>query len=786
MNKKHISLLGIFILHISVAVAQKKPCNFRLDINITQNEKPVINAEVFLEKEHRIEHSNEFGQVHFEKLCDSLVEIEIQTPIVHEHYQLNIAKPIPYEIVLTTNPHENSVIIQVPNIQPSMIANTESKSIQSFAAAIQNIPNIQLITTGRTISKPILQGMIGLRVPILMDGMRLQGQSWGLDHSPELGATGTERITLIRGVDAIAEASDAWGGVISVENQHSFQQHEVDSKQRLSFQTNGGVMQANGIIQFGQSPSKKIEKNSGKSNGTYIKYLAQVSRDYATPLGILANTASQELMIAGGQTIHLKLGSLKFHTGFYQFASGIYLGSHIGNLTDLKQALNSEKPLRTIENPSYNIEKPRQETQQFHVQSDWSSHKPSGVKVQLNYQQNLRQEYDPHRNPTINFPQLDIFQQSTSLKIEKPLIFQYFNMKNGIQFTYQNQTFGGYYFIPEYQSAQESVYSKLEVKQNNHETQHAFVGRIDLIQRTGNHWFHNYKSKFNDNIYGFSMGYSLTWKTTRIDFLQIWRAPGLNELYSKGVHHGSASYEEGNPNLKPESGQKINLSFEYSILPSQPISSYNTKLGGFCKIIFNGFSQLSQNFIHLFPLPQPILTVRGAFPAFEYRQLPTFYAGAELVLESSWQFKNRRKIQFISKGNILYASILSNNHYPPLIPCPSLHNTLDFIGQEFTLSINHKAQFKQPFYTAGTDFSQPPPTFQLWGLSVKLPKFGKSKSFSLILSVDNLLNTVYRDYLDRFRYFTPMPGRNMGIQLIYHFHHHNKHSDIQEIKTDKI
>jgi len=104
MNKKHISLLGIFILNISVAVAQKKPCNFRLDINITQNEKPVINAEVFLEKEHRLEHSNELGQVHFEKLCDSLVEIEIQTPNLHEHYQLNIAKPIPYEIALTNNP----------------------------------------------------------------------------------------------------------------------------------------------------------------------------------------------------------------------------------------------------------------------------------------------------------------------------------------------------------------------------------------------------------------------------------------------------------------------------------------------------------------------------------------------------------------------------------------------------------------------------------------------------------------------------------------------------------
>jgi iron complex outermembrane receptor protein len=786
MNKKHISLLGIFLLYISVAVAQKKPCNYRLDLNITQNDKPVINAEVFLEKEHRLEHSNELGQVHFEKICDSVVEIEIQAQNVHEHYQLNIAKPIPYAIVLTTAINQNSVIIRVPNEQPHVNVNIESKSIQSFAAAIQNLPNVQFISTGRTISKPMLQGMIGLRVPILMDGMRLQGQSWGLDHSPELGATGTEKITLMRGVDAIVEASDAWGGVVSVENQHSFQKHEVDVKQRLSYQTNGGVMQVNGILQSGQSPSKKIEKNSGKSNGTYIKYLAQVSRDYATPLGILANTASQELMFAAGQTIHMKPGSLRIHGGFYQFISGIYLGSHIGNLTDLQQAINSEKPLRTTENSRYQIEKPRQETQQIHLQSEWNAHALNGLKVQFNYQQNLRQEYDPHRNTSVNFPQLDVFQQSTSLKFEKPQSFEYFNLKNGIQFTYQNQTFGGYYFIPEYQSLQESVYSKIEIKPNDHESRHAFIWRLDLLQRNGNHWFNTVKNQFNEDFFGFSGGYSWTWKLAQIDVLQIWRAPGLNELYSKGVHHGSASYEQGNPNLKPESGQKINFSIEIPIFPKHIRSTYTSKLGGFCKINFNGFSQLSQNFIHLFPLPQPILTVRGAFPAFEYKQLPTFYAGAEMNLEASWMFKNNRKIQLVSKANLLYATILSNNHYPPLIPCPTLTSTLNYSWKEFAISISHKIQFKQPFYTAQTDFSPPPPTFQLWGMNLKFPKFGKSKSFTLILSTDNLMNTVYRDYLDRFRYFTPMPGRNFGLQLIYHLHHHNKHSDKQEITIDTI
>lgn len=776
MTKKHFSLWGIFILYTTFAVAQKQPCKFRLDLTITQNDKPVVQAEVFLEKDHRLEHTNEFGQVHLENICDSLIEIEIQTPSIHEHYQLNVAKAIPYEIALSADPKLNSVIIRVPLIESISSNQIQSKSIQSFGAAIQNLPNVQLLTTGRTISKPMLQGMLGLRVPIVIDGLRLQGQSWGLDHSPELGATGTEKITLLRGVNAIMEASDAWGGAISVENNFDIQPHEVDYKQRLSYQTNGGVIQTNGIFQSGQSPSKNIQKNTHKSNSTYVKYLAQVSQDYATPQGILANTASREWMFSAGQSFQFSPGSLRIHAGFYQFQSGIYLGSHIGNLTDLQQSLKNQTPTRTVEVARYQIEKPRQESQQINLQTDWNSHKTNGLKIWLGYQQNLRQEFDPHRNTNIDFPQLDILQNSTNLKLEKPFIFKHFNIKNGLQLVYQTQTFGGYYFLPEYQSLQESVFSKFELNQPNQTQRHAFIVRLDAIQRDGNHWFNNAKNDFNNNLFGFSGGYSWVGEKFQLDVLQIWRAPGLNELYSKGVHHGSASYEQGNPDLKPENGQKINLSVEMPIFPDSK-QMFAPKNGGFCKIIFNGFSQLSQNFIHLFPMPQAVLTVRGAFPAFEYKQLPTIYAGAELQIETSYKFNRSTKIQWTSKANFLYAKILNENRYPPLIPSPTFVNTLDVTGKKITVTFNHKVQLQQPFYTDASDFSPPPPTYQLWGMSMKLPKFGKSKSFTLMFSVDNIFNTIYRDYLDRFRYFTPMPGRNFGILLAYHIHHHNEHLD---------
>ena len=41
----------------------------------------------------------------------------------------------------------------------------------------------------------------------------------------------------------------------------------------------------------------------------------------------------------------------------------------------------------------------------------------------------------------------------------------------------------------------------------------------------------------------------------------------------------------------------------------------------------------------------------------------------------------------------------------------------------------------------------------------------KNESIELGISVFNLFNESYRDYLDRFRYFTDAMGRNISIRL---------------------
>src|SRR5690606_24735256 len=78
------------------------------------------------------------------------------------------------------------------------------------------------------------------------------------------------------------------------------------------------------------------------------------------------------------------------------------------------------------------------------------------------------------------------------------------------------------------------------------------------------------------------------------------RAPHVNELLSNGIHHGTASYEEGNIFLQEE--RSFNFSFNTNF------SSENGKL-----LVEAGlYNNNVRNFIYLQPKPdEPVLTIAG-------------------------------------------------------------------------------------------------------------------------------------------------------------------------------
>jgi iron complex outermembrane receptor protein len=70
------------------------------------------------------------------------------------------------------------------------------------------------------------------------------------------------------------------------------------------------------------------------------------------------------------------------------------------------------------------------------------------------------------------------------------------------------------------------------------------------------------------------------------------------------------------------------------------------------------------------------------------------------------------------------------------------------------------------FVPVVVDISTPPEGYQLWHFysEIKFKTFSKTKT-TLAFSVQNILNTTYRDYLNRQRFFADEMGRNFQIQL---------------------
>jgi iron complex outermembrane receptor protein len=67
------------------------------------------------------------------------------------------------------------------------------------------------------------------------------------------------------------------------------------------------------------------------------------------------------------------------------------------------------------------------------------------------------------------------------------------------------------------------------------------------------------------------------------------------------------------------------------------------------------------------------------------------------------------------------------------------------------------------------DFAPPPAAYTLCHLDASTEAHLLGRPVALSLSVYNLFNTTYRDYLNAFRYFAPEVGRNVALRLTVPF-----------------
>jgi iron complex outermembrane receptor protein len=111
------------------------------------------------------------------------------------------------------------------------------------------------------------------------------------------------------------------------------------------------------------------------------------------------------------------------------------------------------------------------------------------------------------------------------------------------------------------------------------------------------------------------------------------------------------------------------------------------------------------------------------------------------------------------------------NNYLILTPSNRFENSLkyqiDKVGKLTNLyvSISNLSVPTQTRVPSNSDYLPPPQGYDLWGADLGFDIPAGKQFISINFGVTNLTNVAYRDYLNRFRYFTNDLGRNMSLRI---------------------
>lgn len=620
---------------------------------------------------------------------------------------------------------------------------------------LESKAGVRSLNTGSSISKPVIHGMHSNRVLVYNNGIRQEGQQWGTEHAPEIDPAVSNNIQIIKGAAAIKYGFDATGGIILIEPRSINKKPGLYGDINLAAFSNGRQVNSSAFV---GGRSEKYSAFSWTLQGSFKR-----GGNLHTPHYFLKNTGIKEYNFSSQLNWDKKNYGFAFYYSQFNTDLGIFSGSHIGNLTDLQNAIDRQIPNDTADF-SYKIDRPMQHIEHELSKLNFYFNTGSAGRLNISYgrQYNLRSEFDKHRPyddsiAALNNPELQLELTTHSLDV----VWNHNKILGlvgeiGINSIYQKNTFSGRKFIPNFENQGVGAYILERKKWNKLMIEAGF--RYDVRQLNVYYWengsIQSPKHNYDDIALNAGLKYTFNKKSIiRLNLSKTWRPPSVNELYSDGLHHGSAAIETGDAELDEERALNTSLDFEYS----------SNKLSFQITPHFSYF----ENFIYLQPQFPPELTIRGAFPSFEFKQAEAYITG----LDFAGSYKPVSFFQNSLKFSLLKGYNLSDKDNLFQMPSNSFENKFSFFlrdykvfkRNEFGLSFEYVAEQKN--VPVARDYAPAPPSYYLFHLDFSTEIKTEKTAFKLFFGVNNLLNQAYRDYMNRFRYFTDEIGRNYSLRI---------------------
>jgi iron complex outermembrane recepter protein len=790
-------LLIFLVLGFHIIVSQNKiekhidcDCFIQGKVLDEITKMPIVGAVVLIKELNKGIETDKNGFYKIDNICEGKYTVSSRiigyTP---KDYLINLRHGAEQNFRLA----ESEIHLANVDIKAQKIENlTQSKFIlsdqnldqtrgHSLGEALKQISGVTTLQTGSSIVKPVIHGMHSNRVLIMNNDLRQEGQQWGNEHAPEVDPFVAKKITIIKGAAGVRYGADAIAGIISLDPEPLPDTNKIAGEWNNIYFSNGRQIVSSGIIEGGQ---KLINKNKPASFGFRAQGTFKKGGDISTPDYNLANTGVNEV----NYSLAINYKRQRFVTELYfsQFNTkiGVFAGSHIGNTADLEATINRGKPLDiyTPNQFNYLIDRPYQNvkhsllkwknvfnTQKGKISTTFGKQFDNRVEIDvLRGSKNLSQTF---WLDTYNFESLWEHQPINSLftgSVGINGIFQQ-NLTTGVLRKPVSSTV----LIPNFSNLNYGIFVIERIVKEKWELEAGT--RFDLrdltVYRIPRGSQNSIVNQWNNRNFTGTIGFNYR-PNTKLNFAanlsSAVRAPQVNELYSDGVHHGAASFELGDENLRQE--KALNTSFTVNYIAKK----YQGEL--------QVYNNTINDFIFLAPTGRLALTIRGAFPAFRYSQTKALFQGFDFTNN----FSLGKGLSFISKLSFLQASDKSNNQPLFQIPANRIDNSLKFEKASFFIALSNLYVAKQnrvptkiifegeseneiAFSKYGGDFTAPPPAYNIWNFSIGNTFKIHRNILAISLTASNLTNNEYRDYLNRFRYFTDEMGRNIAIRTKLNF-----------------
>ena len=741
--------------------AQSQNCSLVLSGMVldASNNTPLDKAIVTIKELGKQYETDIEGHYHFYELCPATYTMIVQhancdTIVLKLTVQKNLVQN--FRLPHVINELETVLVIGKRNPTANTIKEELSaKAIeatrgQSLGEILKQLNGVAVLQTGSTIFKPVIHGLHSQRILLINNGVRLESQQWGTDHAPEIDPFIAEQFTVLKGAGALRYGSDAIAGAVLIEPKALPKKAGQNAELNATYFSNNQQYVFNGM--FEASPIQMPEF-SYRLQATYKR-----GGNARTPDYWLYNTGLEEFNYSA--TAGFRKNRLKTELFFSSFHTtlGIFIGAHVGNLTDLQNAIQSKKPPQNIDQFSYDLVRPRQSVQHYTVKTKTQYVLSNAAKFNLilSYQNNGRKEYDrallsprPELDLQISTTLVDLQYESASTPKKQYTL--------GVNAMLQENIWtGSRFFIPNFRSTNIALYATKVL----HAQDWTLDGglRYDFRNLTS---FRNQNDQYtvSERTFGNASGtLGATYKITPalkwlINGAFAWRAPQVNELYVNGLHHGTASFEIGDPNLKSEKALNFSTQFKY-----QNDSTWLIDLTLYNNII--------QDFINLTPSSPATLTLRGAYPTFRYIQTNAVLRG----IDFSVQKQLNAHLATSAKTAWLWSIDRKTKDWLIQMPPNRMEGAISYAfgdskQKESAIELRFLHMMEQTRVPSNIpDYLPPPAAYNLLNLDFKTDLMVGKQVIHLGVAVLNLLNERYRNYMNRFRYFNDEPGRSINLR----------------------